>query len=72
MMGGRDRRGLGDQLLAQRVLVVAARCPDPALVVAEGVGEKPRLGSIRCAARTRLVGAERLVDQLLERFTCCD
>ncbi len=61
-IGGR----LGDQPLAQRVLVAAARLAHPALVVAERAGQKPRLRPHPLRRPVDFVGAQRLVDQLLE------
>ena len=58
--------GLGDQPLAQRVLVAAARFAHAALVVAERIGEEPRLDPHPLRRAVDIVGAERLVDQLLE------
>ena len=58
--------GTGDELLAQGVLVAAARLAHPALVVAKRAGEKAGLDPHALGRPIEFVGPERLVDQLLE------
>ena len=68
-IGGRLR----DQPLAQRVLVAAARLAHAPLVVAERVGEKPRLRAHAAAPRDRRSSDPSASSiSSSNRFTCCD
>jgi hypothetical protein len=62
----RVARRLGDQPLAQRVLVAAGRLGDQPLVFAKRAGEELRLHAHPPRGAIELVAAERTVDQLFE------
>jgi len=59
--------GLGDQSIAEEVLVARAGLANALLVLAKGAGEKPRLLSQPLGAAIEVaVAAERVGDELLE------